>query len=39
MVVRLRAISGDVLVVHRPRMEGLAGWSDPPGFEELPVEP
>jgi hypothetical protein len=39
MVVRLDAISGDVLVVHRPRIEGLAGLPDPSGFEDVPHEP
>jgi hypothetical protein len=39
MVTRLEAISGDVLLVHRPRSKGLAGWSDPPGLEEVPDEP
>src|SRR5258707_1442533 len=39
IVVRVDAISGEVLVVHRPRTRGLAGWSVPPGFEGVPEEP
>jgi hypothetical protein len=39
MVTRLAASSGDVLLVHRPRIKGLAGWSGSPGFAEGPDEP